>query len=348
LVTGFDPDHDGHPGWRADEIVAGRTGSGEGTLSDWLMAEAPHIVLLHIGTNDVSAGNENASEVEDILTVIDDYEFTSGKNVWVILALIVNRGCDPYIPLCPKSQETTDFNDAVRNSVFLPRQTGGDNILLVDMENGAGINYERWDMGGDMWDDIHPFETGYAKMADLWYTRLLEILPQADAGSDQDVNEFDIVTLDASGSSDPKNGTLTYQWVQTAGAPVVLSDDTAVQPTFDAPGAGALTFTLTVTDGDELVSTDTVEINVGLFAEIIGTWDNGIWYWDVAESRWTKMTSSVTDGDIAAGDFTGDGRADVASSWGNGLWYQDGVTLDWTKVSSSAADRLTAGDVTGD
>ena len=81
LVPDFDPDHDGHPGWRADQIVAGRIGSGEGTLSDWLMAEEPNIVLLHIGTNDVSAANENASEVEDILAVIDDYEFTSGKNV---------------------------------------------------------------------------------------------------------------------------------------------------------------------------------------------------------------------------------------------------------------------------
>jgi hypothetical protein len=117
-----------------------------------------------------------------------------------------------------------------------------------------------------MWDDIHPFETGYNKMADLWYTRLMEILPQADAGPDQDVNEFDIVTLDASGSSDPKNGTLTYQWVQTAGTPVVLSDYQAVQPTFDAPivgpGGEILTFKITVMDDDNLESTDTVNINV--------------------------------------------------------------------------------------
>ena len=48
-------------------------------------------------------------------------------------------------------------------------------------------------------------------MADLWYTRLMEILPQADAGLDQDVDGLDTVTLDASGSSDPKLGTLTYQ-----------------------------------------------------------------------------------------------------------------------------------------
>ena len=117
---------------------------------------------------------------------------------------------------------------------------------------------------------------------------------------------------------------------------------------------------LTVTDEDELVSTDTVQINVTPFTEIIGTWinlekNNGIWYRDVAESRWTKMTSSVTDGDIAAGDFTGDGKADVASIWPGGLWYQDGDTLDWTKIPvdtppdgpGGVPNRLTAGDVTG-
>jgi len=67
----------------------------------------------------------------------------------------------------------------------------------------------------------------------------------------------------------------------------------------------------------------------------------------MAESKWTKMTSSTPTGDIAAGDFNGDGKADVASIWGSGLWYQDGATLDWTKVTGSAPYRLTAGDVAG-
>ena len=60
---------------------------------------------------------------------------------------------------------------------------------------------------------------------------------------------------------DPKSGSLSYQWVQTAGTAVVLSDAQAFQPTFDAPDAGptgkTLTFTLTVTDEDELISADT-------------------------------------------------------------------------------------------
>ena len=94
-VANFDPDHDGHPGWRTDEIVAGRPGSSQGKLAEWLTTEKPNIVLLHIGTNDVSFSNEGWNEVEDVLVVIDDYEATSGKAVWVILSLIIDRSCDP-------------------------------------------------------------------------------------------------------------------------------------------------------------------------------------------------------------------------------------------------------------
>jgi len=90
------------------------------------------------------------------------------------------------------------------------------------------------------------------------------ILPQADAGPDQSVDEFNNVTLDASGSV--AAGALSYQWTQTAGTAVGLSDAQAVQPTFVAPdvapGSETLTFTLTVTDEDNLESTDTVNIIV--------------------------------------------------------------------------------------
>ena len=104
-----------------------------------------------------------------------------------------------------------------------------------------------------------------------------KILPLADAGPDQNVDDFETVTLDGSRSTDPKIGhgnNLAHLWVQTAPTPsnpiVTLSDDTAVQPTFDAPDAGltgdALTFTLTVTDEDELVSTDEVDVVVAKIA----------------------------------------------------------------------------------
>jgi hypothetical protein len=93
---------------------------------------------------------------------------------------------------------------------------------------------------------------------------------------------------------------------------------------------------------------NTGQNNPSILWEIIGTWSSGIWYWDMAASQWTQMTVFATTGDIAAGDFTGDGKADVASIWDSGLWYQDGTTLAWTRVPGSAPDKLTAGDVTGD
>ncbi len=88
--------------------------------------------------------------------------------------------------------------------------------------------------------------------------------PVADAGTEQTVSEGDMVVLNGSGSSDPDpDDLLTYQWEQTAGARVTLSDDSDAQPEFTAPDAGeSLTFELTVTDNDGLTDTDSVTVNV--------------------------------------------------------------------------------------
>ena len=83
-------------------------------------------------------------------------------------------------------------------------------------------------------------------------------------------------------------------------------------------------------------------------AEIIGTWNSGIWYYNVANGNWMKMYSPVPSGAIAVWDVTGDDQADVVSCWLSGLWSQNGATLGWTKVYDTAPDRVAAGDITGD
>lgn len=67
------------------------------------------------------------------------------------------------------------------------------------------------------------------------------MLPKARAGSNQTVSAGAKVTLDATASSDPKGGSLTYTWTQVAGSTVVLSDPSAAKPTFTAPAVSALT-----------------------------------------------------------------------------------------------------------
>jgi lysophospholipase L1-like esterase len=80
-----------------------------------------------------------------------------------LLALIIN-------------QKTTNdrvslFNEQLRDMAEV-RITANVKIILVDMETGAGLDYEN-----DMKDIFHPNEAGYEKMANLWYRRLVNFLP---------------------------------------------------------------------------------------------------------------------------------------------------------------------------
>ena len=55
----------------------------------------------------------------------------------------------------------------------------------------------------------------------------------------------------------------------------------------------------------------------------------------MAKSKWTKINPSTPIGDITAGDFNGDGKADVASTWASGLWWQDVAAGRCYRVSST-------------
>ena len=89
--------------------------------------------------------------------------------------------------------------------------------------------------------------------------------PTANAGMDHTVNGGTLVTLDGGGSTDPEGLPLTYQWVQTAGTLVPLTDPNTAQATFAAPysaGPLVLEFTLTVSDDYGAQATDTVTVTV--------------------------------------------------------------------------------------
>lgn len=78
--------------------------------------------------------------------------------------------------------------------------------------------------------------------------------------------------------SAPRNQTLTYQWTQTAGPEVTLSDPTSVNPTFTVPDTllpKNIVFELVVTNEDGVVSQpDSVTITVGIFDGIVGSGNN--------------------------------------------------------------------------
>ncbi len=153
-VLDFDRDHEGHGGWTAD----GTSNSIAKYVYSFLTSNPADIVLLHIGTNDVKDGHEDP---EEVALILDEIRRRS-TNIQVVLALIINRGV--YSP------ETTLYNQQVRD-MALDRIAKGHNLYLVDME--SALNYPD-DMAVDY---IHPNDSGYAKMAGVWFEALDGILP---------------------------------------------------------------------------------------------------------------------------------------------------------------------------
>jgi lysophospholipase L1-like esterase len=148
-----DPEHEGHDGWHADK--AGSTNDILGRINGWMADTGADVVLLHIGTNDILDQSEDAAEVSDILDEI----YAVNSNATVVLALIINARTD-----YSRRDDISTYNSNL-NIMAQARIAGGDDLLIVDMENGAGLDYA----SADMADKYHPSETGYDKMAANWY-----------------------------------------------------------------------------------------------------------------------------------------------------------------------------------
>ena len=91
------------------------------------------------------------------------------------------------------------------------------------------------------------------------------VLPTANAGVDQTVNEGVTVYLNGTGSSDSDGTVVQYRWSQTAGPAVSVTGGNSSTASFTAPAVSTdtvVSFRLEVTDNDGGTATDTVAITV--------------------------------------------------------------------------------------
>jgi lysophospholipase L1-like esterase len=140
----FDRDNEGHGGWKAGQI--------RDNVYNWLVANPADIVLLHIGTNDI-VHNQKAEdiiiEIEQIVDEIHRYN----SNVVIILAQIINWADVRSI----QYQETSKLNNLIKKL--------SNKAYVVNME--GALNYP-----DDFSDILHPNDSGYNKMADVWFSAL--------------------------------------------------------------------------------------------------------------------------------------------------------------------------------
>ncbi|MCB0744179.1 MAG: immunoglobulin domain-containing protein, partial [Ignavibacteriae bacterium] len=191
LPAGYD-NNAGFPGIKDDQLATlmktGRRNQPQHgidvqiTPGPYLDIYPADIVLLHIGTNGNDAfDGTSADDVEEILDEIKRYEDSTNTSITVILARIIDR--------VPNATYVNTFNNNVE-AMALDRVNNPSNdaypdkIVMIDMQDSADIKYTIDPFGtigngitGDMSDYLHPNDKGYAKMAEVWFNAITEILP---------------------------------------------------------------------------------------------------------------------------------------------------------------------------
>lgn len=170
----FDLDHEGHWGWRADEILT--------ELPGWLAEYTPDIALVHLGSNDMFQDqpiDETILELESIVAVLR----ADNESMVVLLAQIL-----PHTD--PVRNARIDALNAEIPSIARTMSTPESPIVIVDQNTD-------FNAFADTYDGTHPNLTGEMKMAAKWYASLAVFLEpsQADLDGDGSVGAADLALL---------------------------------------------------------------------------------------------------------------------------------------------------------
>ncbi len=150
----FDMDHEGHWGWRADEVLV--------RLGEWATAASPDVVLLHIGHNDLCQGQTVDSTVNDVSAIIDALR-TANPTVTIMLAQNIAS-------LWPCHEQMPQFITRLPD-LAAAKSTAESAISLIDQHTG-------FDPATMTWDGQHPNERGESLMAERWFAALRPLLDQ--------------------------------------------------------------------------------------------------------------------------------------------------------------------------
>ena len=150
--SSFDPDHEGHWGWRTDEINNGR--NGEGSLPDWLTGYTPDIALIHLGSADLFQLQSAESTIDDLRETINILRADNPDIVIFLAQLIPTTDSD-------RNQSIDAFNAQLPALVAEVNQSASP-VILVDQNSG-------FEASQDTFDGIHPNASGEAKMAQKWF-----------------------------------------------------------------------------------------------------------------------------------------------------------------------------------
>ena len=159
-VSGMDVDHEGHGGWKIDDLY---NSNGKGIyemLPTWCgMFEAPNVILLHLGTND--SGSDSLTNMWRTTALLDRlHEFEPSAHV-IASTLMWRKTAANYARI-------QNYNSYLTN-VVQQQQAKGQKISILDM-HAAVPGDDRLEEGQTTYfgDGLHPNAAGYELMANAW------------------------------------------------------------------------------------------------------------------------------------------------------------------------------------
>jgi hypothetical protein len=177
----------------------------------------PNILILYIGAYDLFADDSAETVIRhmnEVFNEIDRYEKDYSRTPKIILSTMINTsGVLSHDSL---SQAISDFNLKLEKFAFDRKSDPliRDDISLVDMENGANINYQIDSKApyndGDMSSERYPNDNGYIKMATVFYEAIQKVLRPYDPP---------VINLNSPGpNSENTSINLTFKWDVVEGA----------------------------------------------------------------------------------------------------------------------------------
>lgn len=192
----FDLDHEGHWGWRADQLLA--------SMGTWANTYRPNIVLMHAGSNDMFQGQDVTATINELSGLIDRLR-AANPYVKILLAKLI-----PPTEWNGRLTRIKALNNAIPGLVSRKHTTQSP-VILVDQT--VGFNAYT-----DTYDGVHPNEAGERKMADRWYEALVRLLP---APTGNFTGYYNVLAKHSNKALDVakaslSNGTRVQQWTNYA------------------------------------------------------------------------------------------------------------------------------------
>jgi len=149
----FPRHHEGRSGWTIEQVMA--------TVPKPALTPLPHIVLLHVGTNDVYAQASQEQMVGHAERLIDRLEQAASRALIAVAEIVPLT--DPVL-----RDRAAGYNAELGHRVQA-RRARGEHVLIVDQFSRFPVAL--------LSDGVHPTRLGYEQMANAWYAAIAPYLP---------------------------------------------------------------------------------------------------------------------------------------------------------------------------